>query len=153
MARFRREGASACRVAHPNAVQVYDFAVNEGGVAYLVMELLQGESLGQVLDRKDIDAVLIATPDHWHTKIAVEAMQAGKHVLCEKPLGLTEVREITGQVAQGLPRGTRDVAAGARDEIKGSFSAHAAFEGSRFRIVSVSYRGHAEARDQQNQQE
>jgi CheY-like chemotaxis protein len=52
LARFRREGASACCVQHPNAVAVLDFGVNRGGVAYLVMELLKGRSLDKELEEK-----------------------------------------------------------------------------------------------------
>lgn len=43
----------------------------------------------EVLARKDIDAVLIATPEHWHTMISIEAARHGKNIYCEKPIGVS----------------------------------------------------------------
>ena len=66
------------------------------------------EDYRKLLDRKDIDAVIIGTPDHWHTKICIDALRAGKDVYCEKPLTLTidegkklgQVVKETGRVVQ-----------------------------------------------------
>ncbi len=66
------------------------------------------EDYRKVLDRKDVDAVIIGTPDHWHTKICIDAMKAGKDIYCEKPLTLTidegktlcRVAKETGRVVQ-----------------------------------------------------
>jgi predicted dehydrogenase len=62
----------------------------------------------RLLERKDIDAVLIGTPDHWHVPISIDACEAGKDVYVEKPLThdpsegpkILEAQERTGRVVQ-----------------------------------------------------
>ena len=81
----------------------------------------------KLLDRDDIHAVVIATPDHWHAAIAIDAMEAGKDVYCEKPVTLTipesiEVRNAayrTGRIFQcGAQRSSDGWIWAARDFIK-----------------------------------
>src|SRR5258708_4842851 len=56
----------------------------------------------QIIDRKDIDVVFIATPPHLHSDMAIAALKSGKHVYCEKPIGVTpaQVRAIV-EAARG----------------------------------------------------
>lgn len=68
----------------------------------------------KLLERRDIDAVLVATPDHWHAKISTDSMAAGKHVYVEKPmthtveqaLKLRDTVKRTGKILQVGPNGT-----------------------------------------------
>lgn len=70
----------------------------------------------KILDDPNIDAVIIATPDHWHQKIAIEALKKGKHVYCEKPIihkrsearSLIKARQESGKIFQ---MGTQGVSA------------------------------------------
>jgi myo-inositol 2-dehydrogenase / D-chiro-inositol 1-dehydrogenase len=59
----------------------------------------------KVIDRKDVEAVFIATPPHLHSEMAIAALQAGKHIYCEKPIGVTpaQVRDLV-KAAKGSNR-------------------------------------------------
>ncbi len=80
-------GFRSCRDAQPVAVadpyrdRRERWAKKIGGSAYV--------DFRQLLARDDIDAVVVATPDHWHVPIAVAAARAGKDAYVEKPLGLS----------------------------------------------------------------
>ena len=71
-------------------------------------EIFTTRDYREIISKKDIDAVIIAVPDHWHEKIAVAAMKAGKAVYLEKPMiknideghNLINVQKDTGAVLQ-----------------------------------------------------
>ena len=80
LAAFRELGSPApavCDVYQPNLAKGIE-AADDGAQGY--------GDYRRILERDDIDAVLIATPDHWHVPMMLDAVSAGKDVYCEKPM-------------------------------------------------------------------
>lgn len=73
--------AAVCDVKADRMKAAADVAARDTPTSY--------DDYRRVLDRKDIEAVVIATPPHLHAEMAVAALQAGKHVYCEKPVAIT----------------------------------------------------------------
>ncbi|QDT74820.1 Gfo/Idh/MocA family protein [Lacipirellula limnantheis] len=107
-------GSAPSFVPFGDYVAVCDVDADRLGLAVDVVQEWTGKApdaygdYRRVIDRNDVDVVQISTPDHWHAKIAIEAMLAGKDVYCEKPMTLTidegrlmcEVCRKTGRVVQ-----------------------------------------------------
>ena len=96
--------AAVCDVYKPNLAKGIEIA-GEAATGY--------SDFRRLLERNDLDAVLIATPDHWHVPMMLAAVQAGKDVYCEKPMshsiseGVRAIRGVraTGRIVQiGMQR-------------------------------------------------
>lgn len=70
------------------------------------------EDYRRILDRKDVDAVLVATPDHWHPQISIDACAAGKDVYMEKPSCNAATIEMATKAIEAARRYNRIVQAG-----------------------------------------
>ena len=77
-AKHNAQAAAACDVFSEYRDRAQQFMGIQSGDVY--------NDHRRLLERKDIDAVIIATVDHWHAPVAIDSMNAGKHVLIEKPM-------------------------------------------------------------------
>ncbi len=104
-------------------LELMQAALNAGGKIIAVCDLYDGhfrraqeiqpntpttKDYREIVNRKDIDAVIVATSDHWHAPVAIAAMKAGKDVYCEKPMAhsipealeMARVSKETGRLVQ-----------------------------------------------------
>jgi predicted dehydrogenase len=98
-----RGGENLNAVAGEQIVALCDVDVNRAaGARRRFPKAVFVEDYRRLLDRRDVDAVVISTPDHTHAVIGVAAMRAGKHVYCEKPLAhsVHEVRTMIETAAR-----------------------------------------------------
>ncbi|MCL6518872.1 MAG: Gfo/Idh/MocA family oxidoreductase [Armatimonadetes bacterium] len=113
-------------------------ASRTGGMAY--------QDYRKLLERKDIDAVTIATPDHWHSRMAVDAADAGKDVYCEKPMthwrDLQEAKDVVDAIARNkrvMQVGTQYMSSSTWEEVN-----------ERIRAGAIGKLIHAQASDMRN---
>jgi predicted dehydrogenase len=99
---FRANCAAVCDVDAKVAAEAAKYVADSGNKCDIY------DDYRRLLDHKDIDAVVISTPDHWHALMTIDACRAGKDVFCEKPLTLfiaegrkmVEVARETGRIVQ-----------------------------------------------------
>ncbi|HAA49696.1 MAG TPA: oxidoreductase, partial [Planctomycetaceae bacterium] len=83
---------AVCDVDSLQAGRALQVAIDHHRTAKRPLVIDAFEDYRRVLDNKDVDVVVVGTVDHWHSKIAIDSMLAGKDVYCEKPVTLT-IRE------------------------------------------------------------
>src|SRR4030095_182655 len=99
---FRKNCVAVCDVDQNVAAKAAKFVTDAGNQCDIY------DDYRKLLDRKDIDAVVVSTPDPWHALIPIAACRAGKDVFCEKPLTLfiaegrkmVQVARETGRIVQ-----------------------------------------------------